>query len=80
MLAGKTTLTSHNEEAEQYTATGRKMHIARTASTARTETAAQARQRQGFWERALEAKYYFYSRSFKFELAEEIEPVLIHNL
>ena len=30
--------------------------------------------------RALEAELYFYSRIFKFELAEEIEPVQIHNL
>jgi dipeptidyl aminopeptidase/acylaminoacyl peptidase len=30
--------------------------------------------------RALEAELYFYSRIFKFELAEEIEPVQIENL
>ncbi|MDV6345344.1 hypothetical protein [Nitrosomonas sp. Is37] len=30
--------------------------------------------------RALEAELYFYSRIFKFELAEEIEPVEIENL
>jgi dipeptidyl aminopeptidase/acylaminoacyl peptidase len=30
--------------------------------------------------RALEAELYFYSRIFKFEPAEEIEPVQIENL
>jgi dipeptidyl aminopeptidase/acylaminoacyl peptidase len=30
--------------------------------------------------RALEAELYFYSRVFRFELAEQVEPVEIENL